>query len=80
MLVSIGYATCHWCHVMAKEAFSNSEIAAFLSEHFVCIKVDREQRPDIDQYFIRKNSSLFCADIADDFVIKYCFLMSLYCL
>lgn len=52
MLISIGYATCHWCHVMAKEAFSNNEIAAFLNEHFVCIKVDREQRPDIDQYFM----------------------------
>lgn len=52
LFVSIGYATCHWCHVMAAEAFENKEIAAFLNEHFVCIKVDREQRPDIDQYFM----------------------------
>lgn len=52
MLVSVGYATCHWCHVMAQEAFSNKEIAYFLNQHFVCIKVDREQRPDIDSYLM----------------------------
>lgn len=52
ILVSIGYSTCHWCHVMAAEAFSDPEIAAFLNEHFVSIKVDREQRPDIDQYMM----------------------------
>ncbi len=52
ILVSVGYATCHWCHVMAQEAFSNKEIADFLNEHFVCIKVDREQRPDIDSYMM----------------------------
>lgn len=50
IFVSIGYATCHWCHVMAQEAFSNREIADYLNAHFVTIKVDREQRPDIDQY------------------------------
>jgi uncharacterized protein len=52
IFVSIGYSTCHWCHVMAKEAFSNQEIAHYLNEHFISIKVDREQRPDIDQYFM----------------------------
>ncbi len=52
LFVSVGYATCHWCHVMAAEAFSNNEIADFLNEHFVAIKVDREQRPDIDQYMM----------------------------
>ncbi|MBI1970338.1 thioredoxin domain-containing protein [Candidatus Woesearchaeota archaeon] len=52
ILASIGYATCHWCHVMAQEAFSNKEIAQFLNQHFVCIKIDREQRPDIDHYFM----------------------------
>lgn len=52
ILVSVGYATCHWCHVMAQEAFSNKEIAHFLNQHFVCIKVDREQRPDIDNYMM----------------------------
>ena len=52
IFVSVGYATCHWCHVMAQEAFSNKEIAHFLNQHFVCIKVDREQRPDIDNYMM----------------------------
>ncbi|MBI5002278.1 thioredoxin domain-containing protein [Candidatus Woesearchaeota archaeon] len=52
LFVSVGYATCHWCHVMASEAFSNPEIAQFLNEHFVAIKVDREQRLDIDQYMM----------------------------
>ncbi len=50
LFVSIGYATCHWCHVLAAEAFSDPQTANFLNQHFVCIKVDREQRPDIDAY------------------------------
>ncbi len=49
LFVSVGYATCHWCHVMASEAFSDTETADYLNDHFICIKVDREQRPDIDQ-------------------------------
>lgn len=52
ILVSIGYSTCHWCHVMASEAFSDKEIADYLNENYISIKVDREQRPDIDQYFM----------------------------
>lgn len=52
LFVSVGYATCHWCHVMASEAFSDSETADYLNENFICIKVDREQRPDIDQYMM----------------------------
>ncbi|MDG6218455.1 MAG: thioredoxin domain-containing protein [Candidatus Thermoplasmatota archaeon] len=52
IFVSIGYSTCHWCHVMAQEAFSNQQIAKYLNQHFLSIKVDREQRPDIDQYFM----------------------------
>jgi len=52
LLVSVGYATCHWCHVMAAEAFSDPETADYLNEHFVSIKIDREQRPDIDQYMM----------------------------
>ena len=52
IFVSVGYSTCHWCHVMAREAFSNNEIASYLNENFVSIKVDREQRPDIDQYLM----------------------------
>lgn len=59
LFVSVGYATCHWCHVMAVEAFSDEETASYLNEHFICIKVDREQRPDIDQFlmeFINKQN------------------------
>jgi hypothetical protein len=48
LLVSIGYSACHWCHVMAHESFENNAIAALMNERFVCIKVDREERPDID--------------------------------
>lgn len=50
ILISIGYSTCHWCHVMAADTFSNIEIANYMNENYVCIKVDREQRPDIDTF------------------------------
>lgn len=52
VLVSIGYSSCHWCHVMEHESFENEDIAAIMNEHFVCIKVDREERPDIDQIYM----------------------------
>ena len=52
LFVSVGYATCHWCHVMAAEAFSDPETANYLNNQFICIKVDREQRPDIDQFLM----------------------------
>ncbi len=52
LLVSVGYSTCHWCHVMAGEAFSDPETADYINANFVSIKVDREQRPDIDQYMM----------------------------
>src|SRR5688572_10932590 len=52
IFLSIGYAACHWCHVMAREAFSDAEIAALLNAHFICIKVDREERPDVDQLYM----------------------------
>ncbi len=52
VLVSIGYATCHWCHVMAHECFEDEAVAAALNEAFVCIKVDREQRPDLDAAYM----------------------------
>src|SRR5436305_7888698 len=48
LLVSIGYSACHWCHVMERESVEDPEIAALMNEQFVCIKVDREERPDID--------------------------------
>ena len=52
ILLSIGYATCHWCHVMAHESFEDVEVATLLNSHFVCIKVDREERPDIDDFYM----------------------------
>ena len=52
LLISIGYAACHWCHVMAHESFSNEEVAEYMNRNFVCIKVDREERPDIDQIYM----------------------------
>jgi uncharacterized protein YyaL (SSP411 family) len=52
IFLSIGYSACHWCHVMERETFSNLEIAKILNDSFVCIKVDREERPDIDQVFM----------------------------
>jgi uncharacterized protein YyaL (SSP411 family) len=48
LLVSIGYSACHWCHVMERESFEDAEVAGLMNEHFVCVKVDREERPDID--------------------------------
>src|SRR5947209_1315807 len=48
VFLSIGYSSCHWCHVMEKESFSNAEVAKILNRDFICIKVDREERPDID--------------------------------
>jgi uncharacterized protein YyaL (SSP411 family) len=52
LLISIGYSACHWCHVMERESFEDEGIAAVMNEHFVCIKVDREERPDVDQVYM----------------------------
>lgn len=52
ILVSIGYAACHWCHVMEHESFEDEQVADVMNKHFVCIKVDREERPDVDHYFM----------------------------
>jgi len=52
VLVSIGYAACHWCHVMEHESFENEAVAAYMNEHFVCIKVDREEHPDVDHMYM----------------------------
>jgi len=53
VLLSVGYSACHWCHVMERESFENEEIAALMNEHFVSIKVDREERPDIDNIYMQ---------------------------
>jgi uncharacterized protein len=52
IFLSIGYSTCHWCHVMERESFENEDIAALLNRHFVAVKVDREERPDIDRIYM----------------------------
>jgi uncharacterized protein YyaL (SSP411 family) len=52
MLVSVGYSSCHWCHVMERECFEDEAIAKLMNQHFVCIKVDREERPDVDQVYM----------------------------
>lgn len=52
ILLSIGYATCHWCHVMAHESFEDAEVASLLNANFICIKIDREERPDIDDFYM----------------------------
>ncbi len=52
VLVSVGYSACHWCHVMEKESFENEDVAAIMNDLFVCIKVDREERPDVDQVYM----------------------------
>ncbi|WP_421733578.1 thioredoxin domain-containing protein [Cellulomonas sp.] len=58
VLVSVGYAACHWCHVMAHESFEDVGVAAFLNEHFVCIKVDREERPDVDSVYMAATQAM----------------------
>src|SRR5688500_19972090 len=52
LIISIGYSSCHWCHVMEKESFMDTAVARLMNENFVSVKIDREQRPDIDQIYI----------------------------
>jgi len=52
LLISIGYSACHWCHVMERESFEDAEIARFMNQHFLCVKVDREERPDVDAVYM----------------------------
>ncbi|MDO4573136.1 MAG: thioredoxin domain-containing protein, partial [Clostridia bacterium] len=52
VFLSIGYSTCHWCHVMARESFMDGEVAALLNRSFISIKVDREERPDVDSIYM----------------------------
>jgi uncharacterized protein YyaL (SSP411 family) len=53
IFLSIGYSTCHWCHVMARESFESEQTAGILNENFICIKVDREERPDLDEIYMK---------------------------
>ena len=52
LLISIGYASCHWCHVMEEECFEDEEVAVLMNSNFINIKVDREERPDVDQVYM----------------------------
>ncbi|RVE55651.1 hypothetical protein OJAV_G00234130 [Oryzias javanicus] len=52
IFLSVGYSTCHWCHVMERESFQDEEVGKILNEHFVCIKLDREERPDVDKVYM----------------------------
>nr|MBX2871202.1 thioredoxin domain-containing protein [Saprospiraceae bacterium] len=52
IIISIGYSTCHWCHVMERESFEDPAVANYMNEHFINIKVDREERPDLDQIYM----------------------------
>src|SRR6266852_4067003 len=52
IFLSIGYSACHWCHVMERESFEDTDIAAYMNERFVCVKVDREERPDVDAIYM----------------------------
>ena len=58
VLLSVGYSACHWCHVMEHESFENPEIAGVMNQHFVSVKVDREERPDVDQIYMQAVQSL----------------------
>ena len=58
VLLSVGYAACHWCHVMAHESFEDDATAAYLNEHFVSIKVDREERPDVDAVYMQATTAM----------------------
>ena len=58
VLLSVGYSACHWCHVMERESFENDEIAALMNRLFVSIKVDREERPDVDQIYMQAVQSM----------------------
>jgi uncharacterized protein len=58
VLLSVGYAACHWCHVMAHESFEDERVAAYLNDHFVCVKVDREERPDVDAVYMEATQAM----------------------
>lgn len=78
IFLSVGYSTCHWCHVMERESFENEEIGRILNENFVSIKVDREERPDVDRVymtFIQVILRWLNTNIFFDGSIKYSFLI-----
>ncbi|WP_455367943.1 DUF255 domain-containing protein, partial [[Eubacterium] cellulosolvens] len=58
IFLSIGYFACHWCHVMEKESFEDENVAALLNQHFINVKVDKEERPDIDELYMKAANRL----------------------
>ncbi len=58
IFLSIGYSTCHWCHVMERESFEDAEVAALMNANFICVKVDREERPDVDQVYMSATQAM----------------------
>ena len=62
IFLSVGYSTCYWCHVMERECFENEEIARLLNESYICIKVDREERPDVDDIYMALGGTSVMAD------------------
>ena len=62
IFLSVGYSSCHWCHVMAHESFENEDIARVLNDNFINIKVDREERPDIDDIYLYMSASIFAIE------------------
>ena len=71
VFLSIGYSTCHWCHVMAHESFEDLQVAEVLNRYFVAVKMDREERPDVDAVYLRVCQALsagaaavFCGDVS----------------
>src|SRR6476469_8309727 len=58
ILLSIGYAACHWCHVLAQDSFERVDVAEVMNAHFVSVKVDREERPDVDAVFFFNDTAL----------------------
>ena len=65
VFLSIGYSTCHWCHVMARESFENKALAEILNHYYVSVKVDREERPDIDSVYMKVGAAaVFCRDLS----------------
>lgn len=61
IFLSIGYSSCHWCNVMEKESFENEETAEYLNKHFIAIKVDREERPELDAYYMNAVQAMTAA-------------------
>ena len=58
IFLSIGYATCHWCHVMAEESFNDHEVASIINQNFIPVKIDREERPDLDDFYMTASRAL----------------------